>query len=313
MPIARVIDTAYVRFAAPDLAAMRAFLDDFGFAVDADETGRLWARGAGPGAFLHATEPGEPRFVALGLQAAGMADLEALAASDGASIEALDAPGGGAVVRLSDPDGFLIEVVAGQAPAEPKPLPSRPPVNAAVGYGRLRQSVRLTPGAACVVRLGHCVLEVSDFRRSQAWYKARFGFLTSDEIRPAPDFAIGGFLRCDRGETPTDHHTVFLLQSPRGPRFHHAAFEVTDFDDLMRGHSHLKLRGRKPVWGVGRHLLGSQIFDYWADPWGHDLEHWTDGDLFTAADGEHVRPLEDLLAVQWGPSFPMSAGAGASA
>lgn len=30
--------------------------------------------------------------------------------------------------------------------------------------------------------------------------------------------------------------------------------------------------------------MGSQIFDYWKDPFGNELEHWTDGDLFTAAD-----------------------------
>ena len=33
--------------------------------------------------------------------------------------------------------------------------------------------------------------------------------------------------------------------------------------------------------GVGRHVLGAQVFDYWRDPWGHVLEHFTDGDLLT--------------------------------
>ena len=60
--------------------------------------------------------------------------------------------------------------------------------------------------------------------RSQ-WYKDRFGFITSDEIQLAPDFSLGAFMRCDRGEEPTDHHTLFLMQSPKGPGFNHAAFE----------------------------------------------------------------------------------------
>lgn len=153
---------------------------------------------------------------------------------------------------------------------------------------------------------------MSDFRTVEAWYKQRFGLITSDEIEMAPGVAIGAFLRCDRGDQPTDHHTLFLLQSPRGPGFNHAAFEVANLDDLMRGHTHLKNAGRTAVWGVGRHILGSQVFDYWKDPWGHEMEHWTDGDLFTAADGSHTATMADLLDVQWGPRHPMMAAQGAN-
>jgi catechol 2,3-dioxygenase-like lactoylglutathione lyase family enzyme len=159
-----------------------------------------------------------------------------------------------------------------------------------------------------VLRLGHVVLNVSNFRASEAWYKERFGFITSDEIALSPAFSIGAFMRCDRGETLTDHHTLFLLQNPKGPGFNHAAFEVADLDDLMLGHQRLKEAKRHAEWGVGRHLLGSQVFDYWRDPWGHTLEHWTDGDLFTAADGSNTAALPDLLAVQWGPAAPPTMG-----
>ena len=31
----------------------------------------------------------------------------------------------------------------------------------------------------------------------------------------------------------------------------------------------LAARGYPHAWGVGRHILGSQIFDYWRDPFGH--------------------------------------------
>ena len=89
----------------------------------------------------------------------------------------------------------------------------------------------------------------------------------------------------------------------------HAAFEVVDYDDLMCGHNHLKAANRTPAWGVGRHILGSQIFDYWRDPWGNELEHWTDGDLFAVADGSHKATLQDLLGVQWGQAFPGQVGA----
>jgi catechol 2,3-dioxygenase-like lactoylglutathione lyase family enzyme len=309
MSVIRIADIAHVRFSAPDLEAMRAFLLEFGLAQPHVANGVLYARGAGDRPFLHATTEGAPGFVALGLRAHSLADLEALAKAEGLPVEPLDAPGGGHVVRLHDPDGHCVEVVAGQAPAPALPLPPQPIHNDAREKTRVRTTLRLSDGPATVARLGHAVLEVKDFRASEAWYKARFGFITSDEIEAAPGFAIGAFLRCDRGDTPTDHHTLFLLQSPSGaPRFNHAAFEVADFDDLMRGHTHLKRAQRTPAWGVGRHILGSQIFDYWKDPWGHELEHWTDGDMFTAADGSHTATLHDLLNVQWGPAHPMAGG-----
>lgn len=303
MSLIKVEDIAFVRFRAPDLAGMAGFLEDFGL-VPQTVGEKLYARGAGPAPFVHVTEPGEPGFAGIGLRAASLADLEMVAQAEGVKVEPLDAPGGGHVVRLADPDGHVIEVVAGQAPAPELSLPARPPWNSAAGRPRERAVKRTGVGAAHVVRLGHCVLNVSDFRASERWWKDHFGFITSDEIALSPEFSIGAFLRCDRGDTPTDHHTLFLVQSPKGPGFNHAAFEVADLDDLMAGHDRLKAAGRHAEWGVGRHVLGSQVFDYWRDPWGHTLEHWTDGDLFTAADGSNTATLQDLLAVQWGPSAP---------
>lgn len=304
----KVEDVAYVRFRAPDLGAMRSFLEDFGLAVVEASENRIVARGAGAAPVAHVTELGEPGFAGLALRAASVADLQALAASEGAEVEDLDLPGGGKVVRLTDPDGRLVEVIAGQTPAAPLDLPAAQAWNRFGARTRLQATKRVAAGPAHVTRLGHVVLNVSDFRAAEAWYKDRFGFITSDEIRLGPDFALGAFLRCDRGDALTDHHTLFMIQSPKGPGFNHAAFEVADLDDLMLGHQKLKDAGRHAEWGVGRHILGSQVFDYWRDPWGHTLEHWTDGDLFTAADGSNVATLDDLLGVQWGPAAPPTMG-----
>jgi catechol 2,3-dioxygenase-like lactoylglutathione lyase family enzyme len=304
MSTIRIEDIAYVRFQAPDLAQMRAFLEDFGLAVVEATEARVVARGAAPQPVAHVTELGAAAFTGLAFRAASLADLDRLAATEGVAVEENDLPGGGAVVRLEDPDGHRIEVVAGQAPATPLAIPSAQPWNRPGAAERVRSAKRIAAGPAHVVRLGHAVLNVSDFRASERWYKDRFGFITSDEIQVTPEFSLGAFLRCDRGDTPTDHHTLFLAQSPKGPGFNHAAFEVADLDDLMLGRQRLEDAGRHAEWGVGRHILGSQVFDYWRDPWGHTLEHWTDGDLFTAADGSHTATLQDLLGVQWGPAAP---------
>ena len=308
MSAIRIEDIAYVRFSAPDLDEMERFAVAFGLAPSVRTETRLICRTAGAEPVAHVTDLGEAKFVAVGFRTESLAELESLAAQEGAVVEELDWPGGGRVVRLKDPDGHGVEVVAGQTKVNPLSIREEPVRNSASIQSRSRTAVRLDKGPSTVLRLGHAVLDVTDFRRSEAWYKTRFGFITSDEIEVAPGMAIGAFMRCDRGDIPTDHHTLFLLQSPRAPALNHAAFEVAHFDDLMVGHAHLKQDGRIPAWGVGRHILGSQIFDYWKDPFGNELEHWTDGDLFTAADGSNAATLQDLLGVQWGPLHPMMQG-----
>ena len=304
----KIHDIAYVRFSAPDLEAMEAFLTEFGM-VRAERTSTaLYMRGLDEDPFLHVTYQGEPGFLAAGFAATSMKDLKTLAREQNSSIERLDGPGGGSVVRLTDPNGFQIEVVAGRTRAPRLALAAPAPANDAYGTPRLNAPKRLARGPSHVKRLGHCVLNVKDFRESEAWYKSRFGLMTSDEINlGSPEQALGAFLRCDRGNLPSDHHTLFLLGTSTHA-FNHAAYEVADVDDLMCGHEWLKENGRRHEWGVGRHLLGSQIFDYWRDPWGHTLEHWTDGDLLDAAWGSRTATIQEVLATQWGPPPPSTMG-----
>jgi catechol 2,3-dioxygenase-like lactoylglutathione lyase family enzyme len=307
MSITKIEDIAHVRFAAPDRAAMRSFLEDFGM-VCFEQDGRLYGKAGDGRPFVHVTQQGAPKFLGLGLRAGSLADLAKLASAEGVVVEDLDAPGGGKVVRLTDPDGYGVEVVAGQENGPPTPLAPDPLHNSAMARPRLRQSLRLAPAPADVRRIGHAVLKVRDFRRSEQWYKDRFGFLTSDEVEAANDVPLGAFMRCDRGDRPTDHHTLFLAQLPGELGLLHAAFEVANLDDLMLGHQYLKAKKREAAWGVGRHIMGSQVFDYWKDPFGNELEHWTDGDLFTAADPPNKMPMSALLAVQWGSPHPVFAG-----
>ena len=304
MSIIAIEDISHVRFRAPDLVQMRTFLEDFGLNV-ADDGDRLFAHGKGQAPVCHITEKGEAAFLALGLRASSVADLEKLAAAEGVEVTDFDAPVGGQVVRLVDPNGYGIEVVAGQELRPVADSAAAPSFNSGYDHPRLGRAPLVAPSPAEVVRLGHAVLEVSDFRESEGWYKERFGFLTSDEIEFMPGAAIGAFMRCNRGDMPTDHHTLFLMQAQREPKFNHAAFEVAGLDAMMTGHDHLAAKGYDAWWGIGRHILGNQIFDYWRDPWGHTLEHWTDGDLLTAADPPAQATVMDLLSVQWGPPMQM--------
>ncbi|KAB7742088.1 glyoxalase [Parvibaculum sedimenti] len=303
----RVADIAYVRFRAPDLDQMETFLGEFGMVCADRNEQMLHMRGSDTRPFVHVTVKGEAGFDGLAFQAESLDDLQRLADAEGVAVEDHEAPGAGKIVRLRDPDGFLVEVVAGENRAAQLPVLRHPVLNEGEARRRMGEPLRISGGPSQVKRLGHCVINVTDFRKSEDWYKSRFGLVTSDEIELAPDMALGAFLRCDRGKMHVDHHTLFLVGTGQ-PGFNHAAFEVANFDDLMAGHDHLAKAGRRHEWGVGRHLLGSQIFDYWRDPWGHTVEHWTDGDLFNNETPPNKAGLAELMAAQWGPDAPPTMG-----
>ncbi|MBW2294193.1 MAG: VOC family protein, partial [Deltaproteobacteria bacterium] len=135
---------------------------------------------------------------------------------------------------------------------------------------------------------------------SKQWYASRFGFLTSDEVYLGdPSNVVTAFMRCDRGDVHVDHHT-FLCVGIGEPGFDHVAFEVEDFDSVMLGHDHLKNGGYDHHAGIGRHVLGSQIFDYWKDPWGNVHEHFSDGDLLNAQAEVGSFDPAVALGTQWG-------------
>jgi hypothetical protein len=55
---------------------------------------------------------------------------------------------------------------------------------------------------------------------------------------------------------------------------------------------------------VGRHILGSQIFDYWYDVHGFMIEHYADGDLVNDKNPIGRGPAEDEMLYVWGPDVP---------
>ena len=110
-------------------------------------------------------------------------------------------------------------------------------------------------------------------------------------------------MRLDLGETPADHHTLALAQGFKAT-YGHSAYEVVDADAIGIGQRLLAERGWKHAWGIGRHLLGSQIFDYWHDPWDDKHEHYCDGDVFTADVPTGIYPVNRAAMSQWGQPMP---------
>ena len=85
----------------------------------------------------------------------------------------------------------------------------------------------------------------------------------------------------------------------------HFSFEVQDIDDVLIGHEYLgSLSKYEHMWGIGRHLLGSQVYDYWADPWGRVHEHWADTDRLNVQNGGNLVPAKEGPRCQWGTPPP---------
>jgi catechol 2,3-dioxygenase-like lactoylglutathione lyase family enzyme len=280
MPIVKVADIAWGRLRSPDLDLAEEFLTDFGMTRVARTAKALYMRGSEPSHHLHVTELGPPGYIGMAFHAATADDLVRLARVEGASgIEHLDEPGGGRRVRLRDPDGYQIEVVHGLAPVAPLAL-ARNPLNLAADRARRAGDLsRLKRGPAQVMRMGHGVIVTPQFATALQWYREHLGFLCSDEVyRDEPSQLVGSFNRCDRGEDYVDHHTFFCIAGGKAG-LNHFSYEVRDIDDVMMGHEYLRAKGKyKHMWGIGRHHLGSQVYDYWCDPWGRVHEHWTDSD-----------------------------------
>jgi catechol 2,3-dioxygenase-like lactoylglutathione lyase family enzyme len=301
----KATDIAYVRFRAPDLDKMEAYLLNFGMVRSARSDTALYMRGAGSDYTVHITELGdESAFLGFAMQAQSREDLDAFAGENSLTVTKRIEPGAGLHCKIQDPDGYCIEIVHGIDNLAERPRRHDQAVNTSKETGRPNIPVRQAGGPSRVVRLGHIALNVTDYAASFSWYNEKLGLIKSDEVFIGEESAVlGGFTRCDCGDTPVDHHTIFFVGTGE-PKFGHAAFEVENLDDLMIGHHVLVENKHTPVWGVGRHILGSQIFDYWADPWGNILEHWTDGDLYDNSIPSGLNSIEALIGNQWGEPAP---------
>jgi len=306
MPVVKVSDLAYGRLQSPSLDEAEEFLVNFGMVRAARTKDALYMRGTDPNHLLHVTHAGPSRFLGLAFFVESEDELKKLAKVPGASgIENLDEPGGGKRVRLKDPHGYQMEAIWGLEQLAPLPVRKHILNTGDAKLQRAGKLVRLERGPSQVKRIAHAVLMTQNAKEKVKWYREHFGLVPSDEVYAGPkDNIIASFNRCDRGDAYVDHHT-FLCFEGANTGLNHLSFEVASFDDLMLGHEHLKRAGKyQHIWGIGRHILGSQIFDYWKDPWGRVHEHWTDTDVLNIHHVPSLLPAEEGLGSQWGEHAP---------
>ncbi|MDF1782317.1 MAG: VOC family protein [Alcanivoracaceae bacterium] len=306
-PTVKAIGLAYLIWARPDLERAAAFLADFGLIEMHRTEQAIYFRGTAAAPFCYELRKADkPAFVGFALEVASRDDLLALAALPGSSVvQALNKPGGGECVQLRDPSGFLVEAVHGRQAQAALPHRSALALNTVDQMPRVNDTQRAPVGVPEVIKLGHVVLELADFQATCGWYTQHFGLIPSDvQVLPDGSPAVV-FLRLDLGDTPADHHTLAFAQG-FAAQYSHSAFELVDQDAVGMGQRILRERGYRHAWGMGRHVLGSQIFDYWQDPWNAKHEHYCDGDVFTANVPMGVHPVSAEAMSQWGQPMPAS-------
>ncbi|KAK3716624.1 hypothetical protein LTR37_006254 [Vermiconidia calcicola] len=308
----KLLRTAFVTYSHSDLATARQYFLDFGLVIEDERPGEeIFFRGWGSEPVVYVAKQAEAESTFLGgaFEVESRDELEKAAKIPGATtIYSLDTPGGGEAVTLTDPAGYKCHLVWGQQKRVPSPPHlEKLTVNYEDEKPRLGKFQRVPPGPAPVYRWSHVgvAYPIGMFQEMLDWYTTKLTFAPSDvlykEEKPSTCF-----LHIDRGLEHTDHHAFFIKSAKpnQKPNVAHAAFEVHDFDVQQLGHKHLAAQGYNLCWGVGRHLLGSQIFDYWYDPSGFVVEHYADGDMVNAETiVGHIPAGPEALSV-WGPEVP---------
>lgn len=283
-------------FTVPDLEVARRFYTSFGLEVrDADRRLDLYTMGH-PHCWASIFEAGERKrlqYVSYGIFPEDEQEFMARIEKLGIGIDA-HALSDGKGLWLRDPDGTAIQLlVAGKVSPSAKTTPSPRP-GIAPGQGAAPSRSKVAP-----VRpryLSHILLFSPDVMRMHAFLSDMLGLRLSDHSGD-----IIAFLHTPHG---SDHHLVALAKS-HAPGLHHSSWDVGSIDEVGSGAEQMRAAGWDQGWGVGRHVLGSNYFNYVRDPWGSFCEYSCDID-FVPADldwpaADHA-PADSLYV--WGPPVP---------
>ncbi|KAJ5333459.1 uncharacterized protein N7506_007242, partial [Penicillium brevicompactum] len=304
----RLVKLAHMRYQHPDLQEITVFLQDFGMKVASQTDDEIWYRGYGVDPFVYYAKKGPKKFLGGAFEVESYQDLERASqlptAGDIENVE--NAPGGGYLLTLTDPEGFPINLIYGQTPASAGPYPEILEINYEVEKPRVRRFQRFQPGPAAVHKLGHYGVCTTNFESLVKFYTTNFNIVPTDFLYIEAEGEkknVALFAHIDRGTDHVDHHSFFMSSNPTS-HVHHCSFEVHDFDTQELGHHWLASKDYKSVWGVGRHILGSQIFDYWWDTTGNMIEHYADGDLVNDQTPIGYGPAGHESLAVWGPEVP---------
>jgi len=201
------------------------------------------------------------------------------------------------VLRCADPladHDVVVEVADAPPLTVPDPREANRP--GLINRANRRSTGAVRPVPAPPRRVGHVVFGTTDVEASAAFYGDGLGFKLSDTL----DGGFARFFRCS-----TDHHNLLLMPAPV-PCMNHYAVEMDDVDAIgLAGMQVVAERPESSIYGVGRHVLGANLFWYLLDPQGGmfelfaDMDQITDDELWEA---EELRTDWDPLTIaSWEP------------
>lgn len=279
----------------PDLQEEARFLKAFGLEVQ-EEQGRLLLRAAGSQQVWGVILAGQRKQLAYVSMACYPEDLEGIrqqvAAAGGAF--ALPHPAGNAQgFWFRDPEGQLFQVQAA-----PK---NQPDQKSAMPDLSIPSNVRGAPARSKAplsrpTRLSHMALFTSDVTRSLDFHIRALGVRLADRS--------GDIIAFTYGRHGSDHHLLAFLAGG-GPGLHHSSWDVPSVEDCGRTNTQLRAAGYERHWGPGRHVLGSNYFNYAKDRFGQWWEASAHIDFIEKDAQWTVANFadEDSLYL-WGPDMP---------
>lgn len=239
-----------VDLSVPDLGAATDFYTHvWGSRIAEEVPGCVRLRGTGGDPHLLALHADTRAAIrSMTFRAAPHADLGALAAAMAANgatpvhgPRALDEHGGGVAITACGPRGRTIRLVQGDERAQPLPPdPDRPE------------------------RLAHVNFNSVDVDADARFFTDALGFTLTDRSK------MMAFVR-----TNSDHHSIVIAEAPVNT-LNHVAFQLSDWEGVMRAAGRMVDAGFPIGWGPGRHGPGNNVFAYFVDPFGFVIEYTAD-------------------------------------
>lgn len=280
-----VLGVQTITLDVPDLSVAPHFFDALGVQTrsGAGHTEGVVQAGANPFLVLHEGPKRRLKRLGFNCPAAAFAGLLARATAAGVTIKERQMDR----MVLVGPDGIEAEIQScgltrGPGGVHDIILP-RAPTKAQAGLPKAK-------------RFSHVAIFVTDMDAALAFYCDVLGLKISDQAA-----GILAFLHSPLG---SEHH-VLALAKGSAPGLHHYSLEMGTIDAIGLRSAHMKAQGFTRGWGIGRHVLGSNFFHYFRDPWESMVELTTGLDYIAPGESwqaaEHG--AEDALYL-WGPEPP---------
>lgn len=296
----------HVALVTPDMQGSVAFWRDTVGLEEVESTGdAMYLRGFGE--FEHhslSLREGPAGVDHIGWRARAAEDVEAYAdrlAEAGLHttvVEAGEERGQGAGVRFALPGGghpfeIYYEV--------------EKPLLAQERRSRLRNQTACARGAGIRPRcIDHVNLGCAEPGEAARWLSDELGFMSREQVR----FTTGEHVASWMSVTSLAHDVALVAYPPaRDARFHHVAYFLDNWHDVLSGMDVLAEAGVPIDLGPGRHGASQAFFCYVRDPGsGHRIELYSGGYHIYDPDWECVEWTEADLGdalVWWGPEYPL--------